>query len=184
MTRVTLVRSPDDYPEPVDASTSRELRHLFESLFPGVAQPQFDASHDGLAIAAHNPKLALKLAELSRFMALDLPWCGRVDLRELAIQTVNRESHCEYGFRTRIAIAAAAGVSEQAQEALADWRTSALFDDEQRLVIEYTQAVVRSAVSDELFSRVAARYTEKGAVEFTAVIAFWSFWAMFLNAAN
>jgi alkylhydroperoxidase family enzyme len=149
-----------------------------------VADPRIDESHDGIAIAAHNPELARQLAQLSRFLALDLPWCERQDLRELAIQVVNRELHCEYSFRTRAPIAAAAGVGLDAQHALSEWRSSALFNEEQRLVIEYAQAVIRSEVSDELFLRVAQAYTEKGAIEFTTVVAFWSFWAMVLNATR
>ena len=37
---------------------------------------------------------------------------------------------------------------------------------------------------DELFARVVERFGEKGAVEFTTVVAFWSFWALFLNATR
>jgi alkylhydroperoxidase family enzyme len=64
------------------------------------------------------------------------------------------------------------------------WRTTSLFNTEQRLVIEYTNAVVAGDVPAELFARVVAQYGEKGAVEFTTAIAWWSFWAMFLNATR
>lgn len=184
MARVKLIRSPGDYPNPVDSATGRDLAGLFEYLLPGVPDPRIDESHDGVAIAAHNPELARQLAQLSRFMALDMPWCERQDLRELAIQVVNHELHCEYSFRTRAPVAAAAGVGLDAQNALSEWRASALFNAEQRLVIEYAEAVIRCEVSDELFSQVVQAYTEKGAIEFTSVVAFWSFWAMLLNATR
>ena len=135
MARVTLVKRPDDYPYLINSETGRELARLFEYLLPGVADPRIDESHDGIAIAAHNPGLATQLAQLSRFMALDLPWCERQDLRELAIQVVNHELKCTYSFRTRVAVAAAAGVSPDAQDALSQWQTSSLFNQEQRLVI-------------------------------------------------
>ena len=64
------------------------------------------------------------------------------------------------------------------------WRTASLFDDEQRLVIEYAEAVTSGEVPKALFSRVVERYGDKGAVEFTAAVAWWSFWAMMLNAAG
>jgi ABC-type uncharacterized transport system ATPase subunit len=135
-------------------------------------------------IAALNPKLALNLAKLSGFIALELPWCERRDLRELAIQSVNVHFKSAYSFKARKPTAEAAGISAEQQAALESWETSDLFEDEQRLVIAYAHAVASGAVPPEIFSRVADRYGEKGAVELTTVIAFWSFWAMFLNATR
>jgi alkylhydroperoxidase family enzyme len=51
-------------------------------------------------------------------------------------------------------------------------------------VIEYTLAVIAGDVPDELFAKVVARYGEQGALEFTTVAAWWSFWAMILNATR
>lgn len=178
--RVKGIFKPDDPPGGADEETAA----LFASLFPGVEHPEFDMDHCGLAIAAHNPKLALNLAQLSRFIALDTEWCRRADLRELAIQTVNLHFGADYAFRTRIPAAGAAGIGPDMLAALPFWRTSILFDDAQRLVIEYSHAVVSGDVPAALFRRVVKAYGEKGAVECTTVIAFWSFWAMLLNAAG
>lgn len=184
MARVKTVHRPGDYPGPVDAETRQDLAELFGHLFPGVADPEIDRAHDGIAIAARNPKLALHLAKLSAFIALELPWSQRRDLRELAIQTVNLHFGCDYGFRTRMPIASTAGISAELQAALPDWKTSDLLNDEQRLVVEYGHAVADGDVPDELFSRVVGQYGEQGAVELTTVVAFWSFWALFLNATR
>ena len=70
------------------------------------------------------------------------------------------------------------------QDALANWMDSDLFDDEQRLVIAYAQGAAAGAVADELFQRAVQRFGEKGVVEMTALIAFFSFWALFLNATR
>ena len=183
MARVTAVHRPGDYPDP-DEATRQDLAELFGHLFPGKADPEIDQSHAGVAIAALNPKLALNLSRLSAFIALELPWCQRRDLRELAIQAVNVHFGCDYSFRARIPNAEAAGISTEQQAALHDWQTSALFDDEQRLVIEYAHAVADGKVPEDLFARIVGRYGEKGTVELTAVVAFWSFWAMFLNATR
>src|SRR5205823_6652455 len=154
---------------------------LFGTLFPGVEDPELDESHAGLAIAAHNPKLALALAQLSRLIALDLPWCRRTDLRELAIQTVNLHFGSDYSFEARRAAARAAGLSDELLAALGDWRASPLLNDEQRLVIEYAHAAASGRVPAELFQRVVEHYGERGAVELTTVVGFWAFWAMLLN---
>jgi alkylhydroperoxidase family enzyme len=184
MARVKAIHKPSDYPDTADEQTKRNLSELFDYLFPQVADPKIDESHAGIAIAAQNPRLALQLAKLSGFIAGELPWCQRRDLRELAIQTVNVYFKCEYSFQARARLAEAAGIGADLQRALSFWKTSNLFDDTQRLVIEYANAVVGGDVPGELFSRVVGEFGEKGAVEFTTVVAFWSFWAMFLNATG
>jgi len=171
MPRVKAVYRPGDYPGTPDAATSAELAALFAHLFPNNANPEIDKAHSGIAIAALNPKLALALAKMSALIAAELPWSQRKDLRELAIQTLNLHFKCDYSFKTRMPIAESAGIGRDMQA-------------EQRLVVAYTNAVIRGAVPDALFAQVAARYGEKGAVEFTSLIAFWSFWAMFLNATG
>lgn len=184
MSRITPVYKPGDYPGPLDGKTAEELAELFGYLFPGNPAPEIDRSHAGVAIAAHNPKLALQLAMLSRFIALDMPWCQRSDLRELAIQTLNLHYKCDFAFQARLPNAKAAGVAPELLAAIPYFRTTPLFTEEQRLVIEYTNAVVTGDVPADVLARVVERYGEKGAVECTTAIAWWSFWAMFLNAAR
>ncbi|MFT3964578.1 MAG: hypothetical protein QM690_01690 [Sphingobium sp.] len=184
MARVTMVRRPGDYPGTPDEGTKADLAALFGTLFPGVGDPAFDANHDGMAIAALNPEMALVLSQASRFLALDLGWCKRTDLRELAIHVVNRHYGSAYSIRSRAGIGKAFGLTDEHRAALPGWRSSALFDEEQKLVIGYAEAVLSGEVPDALFERVKAAFGEKGAVEFTAVVGFWAFWAMFLNATR
>jgi len=184
MARVTLVNKPDDYPGSPDDATRRDLAALFDYLCPRMPNPEIDSAHAGIAIAAHIPKLALQLAKLGGLIAGELAWCQRRDLRELAIQSLNVHFKCDYSFRTRMSTASAAGIGIELQNALPFWKSSTLFDDEQRLVIEYTHAVVTGEVPGTLFSRVVDQYGEKGAIELTTVVAFWSFWARFLNATR
>lgn len=184
MTRVRGVFKPENYPYPLDATTKSELDELFAYLFPNGQHAEIDQSHIGVAIAAHNPRLALMLTQLSRFMALELPWCQRSDLRELAIQTVNVHFRSEYSFKTRSKTAVACGISLEQQNAIAYWKQTNLFTPEQKLVIEYTDAVVRGRVEDQLSARAKEAFGEKGVVELTSVIGLWSFWAMFLNATH
>jgi alkylhydroperoxidase family enzyme len=180
--RVTGVFKPGDYPGNPDADTRADVAALFAQIFPGVADPGFDADHAGMAVTALSPKLALGLAGISRLIALDLPWCARADLRELAIQAVNLHLGAAYSFRARTVGAKSAGLSDAQLDALPDWQTSDLFDDEQRLVIDYALATVSGRVPTPLFARVKARFGERGTVELTAVAAFFASWAMLLNA--
>jgi alkylhydroperoxidase family enzyme len=183
--RVTGVFRPGDYPGQLDAETREDLEEFFGTLFPGVANPELDENHAGLAVAAHNPKLALALAQLSRLIALDLPFCrARPDLRELAIQAVNLRFGSAYSFASRKGAARAAGLAEAQLDALPAWRESPLFDEDQRLVLAYAEAVASGDAPEPLFREVATRFGERGAVELTTVAGFWGFWAMLLNATG
>lgn len=182
--RVKGIFKPDDYPGSSDDATGRATAALFETLFPGVENPHFDGNHVGMAVVAQNPQLALALSGLSRLIALETAWCKRTDLRELAIQTVNLRYASDYAFRSRLAIAASVGLRAELLAAIPEWRTSAVFDEEQRLVIEYSEAVMAGAVSADLFARVKERYGETGTIEFTTLVGIWSFWAMLLKAVD
>jgi alkylhydroperoxidase family enzyme len=184
MARVTRVSKPSDYPGVPDEATKQDLKDLFDRMFPGRADPEFDESHSGWAIMAQNPRLTLHMTALTTYIARDMPWCLRRDLRELMIQTVNLHFKCEYSFRARFPHAVTAGISSELQAAIPYWRTTGLFNEEQRLVIEYTFAAIAGDVSDELFSRVVKRYGEKETIEFTVAAAHWSSWAILLNATR
>lgn len=182
MSHITPVFTPDDYPTKPDAQTQTELATLFASLFPGQTNPRIDESHAGVAIAAHSPALALKLSELSRFMAIELPWCQSAERRELVIQSVNIALHCDYGFNTRLKVAEQAGLSLEQQNALMEWESCELFSTDQKLIVEYTLAVAHNEMTDELSQRFSQQFGERATVEISAVAAFWGFWALFLNA--
>lgn len=184
MARVHLIATPADIPADSGEDSRAATLAMFETLFPGADQPGFDANHAGMAIAAHNPALALALARVSGVVAGQLGWCQRRDLRELAIQTLNLHFGGGYAYESRLPYCTAAGVTAQMLADLSDWQHSPSFDVEQRLTIEYTRAVVATAVSDELFDRVKAVFGEKGAVECTALIGLWSMWAMLLGATR
>ena len=184
MARVTTITRPGDYPGTPDETTAAELAALFAGMFPGNPDPEINQYHAGIALAAHSPKLAQGLAGLSKLMALDLGWSHRTDLRELAILAANLQFKSDYGFRSRLPNARAAGITDEQIVALRDWQASVLFDEEQKLTIAYAHAVASGDIPAELFGRVKACWGERGAVECTAVIGFWGFWAMFLNATG
>jgi len=184
MSRVTPVYAPGDHPKAGDPAVQGELAELFGYLFPNVEKPEIDPPHTGLAIAAQNPKLALQLAKMSRFMVLELPWCQRRDRLELAIQAVNLHFKSDFSFQARLPQITASGLGLEKAAAIPYWRTTPLFDAEERLVVEYAFAAAAGDVPAELFARVAEQYGEQGAVEFTSVVAWFSFWAMLINAVR
>jgi alkylhydroperoxidase family enzyme len=185
MSRMTPVYKPGDHPDAADPVVAQRLADLFEHMMPGVKDPEIDRAHGGFAVVARDPRLAMHLIRLSDHIVKDMPWTSqRRDLRELAIQTLNFHFLCEYSYRAHVPTAEKYGISAEQLSAIPYWQTTPLFTDVQRLVVEYTLATVKGEVSDALFSRVVKAFGETETVEFTTAVAWWSFWAMIINATQ
>ena len=67
----------------------------------------------------------------------------------------------------------AIGISDEKLLALTDWEASALFDEVERLVLEYADAITITGrdVSDELFGRLRAQFDDDAIVELTEIVA-------------
>ncbi len=65
------------------------------------------------------------------------------------------------------------GVSEEKIVALDEYAASPLYDEKERVALEYADAITLSDrdVSDELFSRVRRFFDDEALVELTAIIA-------------
>jgi len=65
------------------------------------------------------------------------------------------------------------GIADDKILALADYATSPLYSDAERVALEYADAITLSDrdVSDELFARLRRFYSDDALVELTAVIA-------------
>jgi alkylhydroperoxidase family enzyme len=182
--RVTLVTKPSAYPGAPDDKTKADLDALFKHMFPQSEDPEIPGTAAVFGVIAQNPVLALHLVKVSDYLTRENDFTvGRTDLRQLLIQTLCYHFKCDFNFTSHFKAAAAAGISLQQQALIPFWKTSNAFNDEQKLVIEYTYAVVSGDVPAELFARVVSHFGEKTAIECTVAIAWWSFWAMIANAA-
>lgn len=183
MARVTPIRRAGQYPQGADADTRAGIDALFAGMFPGNPHGEIDRNHSGMAVAANSPRLAQMMGQMSRFVVLELGWSQRKALAELAIRTVNHCYRSRFCDEARLSAAKAAGLSDAQIAAVPDWRSD-LFNAEQKLVIEYTEAVLTGAVDDALFARMVAAFGEKDAVECTVAIGWWSMWAMLIEATD
>jgi alkylhydroperoxidase family enzyme len=70
-------------------------------------------------------------------------------------------------------VGSALGVSEEKILALPEYATSPLYDDAERVALEYADAITLSdlEVSDDLFARLRRFYDDDALVELTAIIA-------------
>ncbi|PYM79906.1 MAG: hypothetical protein DME09_20445 [Candidatus Rokuibacteriota bacterium] len=77
-----------------------------------------------------------------------------------------------------------AGASPEKVAQVGSARTSVLFDDRERTALEYAETITRTGerVSDELFARLRAHFTEAEVVELTAAVALENFRSKFNTA--
>ncbi len=71
-------------------------------------------------------------------------------------------------------------------EALGRWRENGLFDEKERVVLEYAEVMTYSdqQVNDGLIHRLSAFFDEDGIVELTALIAFQNLSSKFNSALD
>ena len=65
--------------------------------------------------------------------------------------------------------------------ALDFYRDSDLFSEEDRLVIDLTKAALQGPVPDDLFEQAKDLYGEKGMLEFSVAIGWWTLWTIIIN---
>jgi AhpD family alkylhydroperoxidase len=94
-------------------------------------------------------------------------------LKELAMLRAAQLIGCEWCLDFGSKLARDSGVPEAQMRELSRWRESTRFDQLERIVLEYAEAMTRTPVevSDELFERLRARFDERQIVELTIAIA-------------
>lgn len=105
-------------------------------------------------------------------------------LRSLVTVRVSQINHCAFCVDINSATLLKRGVGMEKIEALTDWRNSPLFTGDERLALDYTEAMTTACpgVSDELRKILSQRWDEDTIVELTALIAFQNLSSKF-NAA-
>jgi alkylhydroperoxidase family enzyme len=70
-------------------------------------------------------------------------------------------------------VGSALGISEEKLLALLEWEDSPLFDETERLVLEYADSMTITGrdVSDELFGRLRQRFDDDTIVELSEIVA-------------
>jgi len=103
-------------------------------------------------------------------------------LRSLVTVRVSQINHCAFCVDINSATLAKRGVLLDKIDALSDWRGSSRFDAEERLALEYAEAMTLNRVDDDLRNRLKDRWNEDAIVELTGLIAFQNLSSKF-NAA-
>ena len=130
-------------------------------------------------VLAHNPHV------LRNFMRLGNSLLARTELspklRELAILRVARLAGSEYEWAQHYSIALEVGVSHEQTETISHWNDSTNFNDEERVVLQYTEEVAQHVkVKEETFRALQQHLTEQSIVELTLSIGYWGMVARLL----
>lgn len=107
-------------------------------------------------------------------------------LRSLVTVRISQINHCAFCVDINSATLLKRGVSEEKVMALPDWRNSNLYSDEERLALEFAEAVTitEPGVSDDLRARLKARWNDDTIVELTGLIAFQNLSSKFNSALD
>lgn len=104
-------------------------------------------------------------------------------LRELIIMRVALLNNAPYEADQHAPIALREGVSQAKLDALQAWQSCPLFDENERAVLAYTDAMTRQIqVPDDVFAAVSKFYPTQQLVEVTATIAAYNMVSRFLEA--
>ncbi len=105
-------------------------------------------------------------------------------LRSLVTVRVSQINHCAFCIDINSDMLLKRGVSLEKVEALAEWTTSSLFADDEKLALEYAEAMTMTGrgVVDELRQRLKRQWNDDVIVELTGLIAFQNLSSKF-NAA-
>jgi AhpD family alkylhydroperoxidase len=93
-------------------------------------------------------------------------------LKHLGMLRVSQLVGCEWCLDFGSMLAQKSGIPEDTLRELSNWRTSSAFDQVDRLVLEYAEAMTRTPVdvSDELFAQLREHFDERQIVELTMAL--------------
>jgi hypothetical protein len=138
-------------------------------------------SHPNFAMLAHNPRLADLMMTLTKYL-LSVPWVQRSDVHTLLIMICDKRLKSEDSYMAHYAgFGFGRGVSEEKMAAL-DFPESAIYTDEERMIIEFAHAALDGDVPDDLFERARALYGDREMLEVAVSLAYWTFFPYFINA--
>jgi 4-carboxymuconolactone decarboxylase len=118
----------------------------------------------------HSPPLAAAWLDFNSAVRFETAIDGQT--RELAVIRIAILNRVEYLVRAHgPSYALKEGLTPAHVEALADWRASPLFDDRQRALLDYVDAMTRDIeVPDPIFSHLRDHYSEREVVDLTVLI--------------
>jgi AhpD family alkylhydroperoxidase len=157
---------------------------LFSRITYAVSRRRFGHVVGPFQVSGHNPAIltgyTLYELMLERADSIDTA------LENLAAQRAATMTGCPFCIDIGESHLIQLGLSPQQLRDVPVWRDSDAYSADERLVLEYAEAVSATPVqvSDELFDRLRARFDEAAIVELTAAIAFENYRGRFNHAVG
>jgi 4-carboxymuconolactone decarboxylase len=130
-----------------------------------------------------SPELTRRLQRLGEYVRYHAAVPEK--LRELAILLTAREWRQNFEWQVHAPLAAQAGVSAAAIDAIADGRMPQGMDFDERLIYNACSELHRThAVTDATYEALLARLGEQGVVDLIALIGYYTTLAMIMNVAQ
>lgn len=164
-------------PDIAELGLSEEQKRVFDRIRSG----QRGTVEGPLRIWLHSPVLADRAQSLGAFCRYEssLP----PDLSELAILVIAAHWRAGFEWYVHAPIAEAAGVSPSAIAAIKAGAEPEFAKPEQRIVFEFTSALVKSrGIPEALFEQATSRLGTVGTVDLVGVIGYYTFIAMTILA--
>ncbi len=129
----------------------------------------------------HSPPVALGWLELLNAVRRDCELSGR--LRELVILRIASLNGAAFEWQAHAPIGLAEGLAQEQLDALPRWEGAGCFDETERAVLAYADAMTRAVhVADTIYAAVARRMTERELVELTVTVAAYNMVSRVLEA--
>jgi len=168
-----MTRTPFLTPEQMDSEQRRVYEDIVRSRGTWLNGPY--------APLLHSPELADKaqaFGELVRYRTSLDP-----RLSELAIIVTARHWDCQFEWIQHEKIARKAGIADATCDAIARGIHPLLADEKEEAIYAFaSQLLTKHFVDEATYAHAQSQFTAKGVVELVAVIGYYSFIAMTLNA--
>ena len=131
-------------------------------------------------VLAHSPRMLRAYAGLARGLRYEAETPRA--LRELMNLRIAQLAGSAYEWAHHRSMAAANGVSEEKVRALADWRSSALFDASERAALRCVEEIHEVALSDGAFAELERSLGAPATVELVLLASFYEAVARMIQA--
>jgi alkylhydroperoxidase family enzyme len=158
------------------------LQGLFTRIVYSMTRRKVGRVVMPVQVTAHHAKLLWGYGQMEQsFASSHLVDEVLKNLAELRVATL---VGCPFWIDLGSAVSRKGGITREKIEALANYQTSALFSEMERLVLDYAGAMTQTpvVVADEVFARLRANFSEAQLVELTAAIAWENYRARFDHA--
>ncbi|HZQ99592.1 MAG TPA: carboxymuconolactone decarboxylase family protein [Chloroflexota bacterium] len=173
-----MARIPGVSPQQVGPEVADTLRSAREMMAQLAGRPT-ERGAEPVELLAHAPELLRGI--LAHQQAAAEAHRVPTQLKHLAELKAAALTNCEYCIDLNSQMSRRAGLSDEVLLALPFYKTSPLFTEREKLVLDYAVAATRTPVEvpDELFARLREHFDEAQIVELTHAIALENLYARF-----